>query len=56
MFDRSTAGTRIFVKHEDLGEDLRRIWLGGRLDMIGVGRSELPFAAFWQQLDPLRCV
>jgi anti-anti-sigma factor len=43
--DPSSAGTTVFVKHEDLSEDLRRIWLSGRLDMIGVGEIELPFTA-----------
>jgi len=45
MSDPSSAGTTVFVKHEDLSEDLRRIWLSGRLDMIGVGEIELPFTA-----------
>ena len=45
MFDSANAGTTVFVKHEDLSEDLRRICLGGRLDMIGVGEIELPFTA-----------
>jgi anti-sigma B factor antagonist len=45
MSDPVNAGTTVFVKHEDLSEDLRRICLGGRLDMIGVGEIELPFTA-----------
>jgi anti-anti-sigma factor len=31
------------LEHEDLKEDLRRIRLGGRLDMVGVGEIELRF-------------
>jgi anti-anti-sigma factor len=43
MSDPSTAKTPVSLDHEDLSEDLRRIWLGGRLDMIGVGEIELRF-------------
>jgi anti-anti-sigma factor len=45
MSDPSTSGTAVSVKHEDLSEGLRRIWLAGRMDMIGVGAIELPFTA-----------
>jgi anti-anti-sigma factor len=45
MSDPSTSGTAVSVKHEDLSEELRRIWLAGRMDMIGVGEIELPFTA-----------
>jgi len=45
MADPSNAGSVVSVKHEDLSEDLRRIWLAGRLDMIGVGQIEMPFTA-----------
>jgi anti-anti-sigma factor len=45
MSDPANAGATVFVRHEDLSEDLRRIWMGGRLDMIGVGDIELPFTA-----------
>lgn len=43
MSDQSSARSLVSLKHEDLSEDLRRIWLGGRLDMIGVGEIELRF-------------
>lgn len=33
------------LEHEDLSEDLRRIRLGGRLDMVGVGEIELRFTS-----------
>lgn len=45
MSDPSTSGTAVSLEHEDLSEELRRIWLGGRMDMIGVGEIELPFTA-----------
>jgi anti-sigma B factor antagonist len=49
MSDQSTSGSAsgsaVSVEHEDLSEELRRIWLGGRMDMIGVGEIELPFTA-----------
>jgi anti-sigma B factor antagonist len=33
----------VSLDHEDLTDDLRRIRLGGRLDMVGVGEIELRF-------------
>ena len=45
MSDPANAAATVFVKHEGLSEDLRRVCLGGRLDMIGVGEIELPFTA-----------
>lgn len=33
----------VFLEHEDLVDDLRRIRLSGRLDMVGVGEVELRF-------------
>lgn len=35
----------VSLEHEDLSEDLRRIRLGGRLDMVGVGEIELRFTS-----------
>lgn len=37
--------TSTSLEHEDLKEDLRRIRLGGRLDMVGVGEIELRFTS-----------
>jgi len=45
MSDPANAAATVFVQHEGLSEDLRRVCLGGRLDMIGVGEIELPFTA-----------
>ena len=45
MSDPSTSGTALSINHEDLSEELRRIWLVGRMDMVGVGAIELPFTA-----------
>ena len=45
MTDPSNSASTVSVKHEDLSEDLRMIWLAGRLDMIGVGQIEMPFPA-----------
>jgi len=33
----------VSLDHEDLTDDLRRIRLGGRLDMVGVGEIDLRF-------------
>lgn len=33
----------VSLEHDDLAEDLRRIRLAGRLDMLGVGEIELRF-------------
>jgi anti-anti-sigma factor len=33
------------IEHEDLAEDLRRICLSGRLDMVGVGEIEMRFTS-----------
>lgn len=33
------------IEHEDLAEDLRRIRLAGRLDMVGVGEIEMRFTS-----------
>lgn len=33
----------VSLEHEDVSEDLRRIRLAGRLDMVGVGEVELRF-------------
>jgi anti-anti-sigma factor len=35
--------TTTTLEYEDLAEDLRRIRLGGRLDMVGVGEIDLRF-------------
>ena len=39
----SIAMSSVSLDHEDLTDDLRRIRLGGRLDMVGVGEIELRF-------------
>ncbi|MEO1003833.1 MAG: STAS domain-containing protein [Cyanobacteria bacterium J06638_7] len=33
------------IEHEDLEDDLRRIRLSGRLDMVGVGEIEMRFTS-----------
>jgi anti-anti-sigma factor len=33
------------IEHEDLAEDLRRIRLAGRMDMVGVGEIEMRFTS-----------
>ena len=35
----------VSLEHEDLAEGLRRIRLGGRLDMVGVGEVEMRFTS-----------
>ena len=45
MSDPANAAATVFVKHEGLSEDLRRVCLGGRLELVGVGEIELPFTA-----------
>jgi anti-anti-sigma factor len=35
----------VSLEHDDLADDLRRIRLGGRLDMLGVGEIELRFTS-----------
>jgi anti-anti-sigma factor len=39
----SIAMSSVSLDHEDLTDDLRRIRLGGRLDMVGVGEIDLRF-------------